>query len=172
MDSYKLLTRFFRKGSTGFTFCKISWKAIRDNFLPMCCPWSRGMKKMEDLIKEWHFQNFGTWAGGEVPCLQETLSWLITVFLVKELVVFAFQSQSTLCSCQNVKELLALNRCDIWNLSDRNVIVSSNPAAALHRNHFSYVTNLTISQYHFSLFIFAIFVSTKLQVIFKSHIKL
>ena len=39
-------------------------------------------------------------------------------------VAYAFQSQSTLYSCQNVKELRALNRCDIWNLSDSNVIGS------------------------------------------------
>ena len=33
-------------------------------------------------------------------------------------VIYAFQSESTLYSCLNVKELLAQNRCDIWNLSD------------------------------------------------------
>ena len=33
---------------------------------------------------------------------------------------YALQSESTLCSCLNVKELLARNRCDIWSLSDSN----------------------------------------------------
>ena len=35
-------------------------------------------------------------------------------------VMYAFQSKSTLYSCLNVKELLARNRRDIWNLSDCN----------------------------------------------------
>ena len=33
---------------------------------------------------------------------------------------YAFQSESTLYSCLNVKELLARNRLDIWRLSDCN----------------------------------------------------
>ena len=33
-------------------------------------------------------------------------------------VMYAFQSESTLYSCLNVKELLARNRCKIWSLSD------------------------------------------------------
>ena len=35
-------------------------------------------------------------------------------------VTFAFQSESTLYSCLNVKELLAQSRCEIWTLSDCN----------------------------------------------------
>ena len=35
-------------------------------------------------------------------------------------VTYEFQSESTLYSCLNVKELLARNRCYIWNLSDCN----------------------------------------------------
>ena len=35
-------------------------------------------------------------------------------------VTYAFQSESTLYSCLNVEELLARNRCDIYNLSDCN----------------------------------------------------
>ena len=34
--------------------------------------------------------------------------------------VYAFQSESTLYSCLNVKELLARSRCDIWSLNDCN----------------------------------------------------
>ena len=37
-------------------------------------------------------------------------------------VTYAFQSESTLYSCLNVKELLARNRHEIWNLSDCNGI--------------------------------------------------
>ena len=35
-------------------------------------------------------------------------------------VTYAFQSESTLCSCLNVKELLARSRSEIWSLSDCN----------------------------------------------------
>ena len=34
------------------------------------------------------------------------------------LVTYAFQSESTLYSCRNVKEFHARNGCDIWSLSD------------------------------------------------------
>ena len=37
-------------------------------------------------------------------------------------VTYAFWTESTLCSCLNVKELLAWNRPDIWRLSDCNGI--------------------------------------------------
>ena len=35
-------------------------------------------------------------------------------------VTYAFQSESTLYSCLNEKELLAQNSCKIWSLSDCN----------------------------------------------------
>ena len=35
-------------------------------------------------------------------------------------VTYAIQSESTLYSCLNVKELLAWSRCEIWSLSDCN----------------------------------------------------
>ena len=35
-------------------------------------------------------------------------------------VTYAFQSESTLCSCLNVKELLARSSREIWSLSDCN----------------------------------------------------
>ena len=35
-------------------------------------------------------------------------------------VMYAFQSESTLYSCLNVKELLAQSWCEIWSLSDCN----------------------------------------------------
>ena len=41
-------------------------------------------------------------------------------------VMYAFQSESALCSCLNVKELLAQKRYDIWSLSDSNRIWTHN----------------------------------------------
>ena len=35
-------------------------------------------------------------------------------------VAYVFQSESTLCSCLNIKKLLGRNRYDIWSLSDSN----------------------------------------------------
>ena len=39
---------------------------------------------------------------------------------------YAFQSESTLCSCMNVKELLARSRCEIWRWSDCNCTRTQN----------------------------------------------
>ena len=51
-------------------------------------------------------------------------------------VTYAFQSESTLYSCLNVKELPARNSCDIWSLSGYNEVspvvssvVGSSPVA-------------------------------------------
>ena len=52
------------------------------------------------------------------------------------------------------------------------ILKGPNPVVVLHRNHFLCVTSLSISQYHFSIFIYFTFASTKLQVILKSRIKL
>ena len=41
-------------------------------------------------------------------------------------VMYAFQSESSLCTCLNVKEVLAWNRHDIWSLSDCNGIRTHN----------------------------------------------
>ena len=41
-------------------------------------------------------------------------------------VMYAFQSESTLYSCLNIKELLARNKRDIWSLSDSNGIRTHN----------------------------------------------
>ena len=41
-------------------------------------------------------------------------------------VTYAFQSESTLYNCVNIKELLARNRHDIWSLSDNNAIRINN----------------------------------------------
>ena len=42
-------------------------------------------------------------------------------------VTYAFQSESTLYSCLNLKELLARNRGEIWSLSDCNGTRTHNP---------------------------------------------
>ena len=42
------------------------------------------------------------------------------VLLCVRHVTYAFQSEPTLYSCLNVKELLAWSRCEIWRLSDCN----------------------------------------------------
>ena len=42
------------------------------------------------------------------------------------LVMYAFQSEFTLYSCLNVKELFARNRCNIWSLSYSNRIRAHN----------------------------------------------
>ena len=50
----------------------------------------------------------------------------LVLFYIKNLTVcsyhvtYAFQSESTLYGCLNVKELLTRNRCDIWRLSECN----------------------------------------------------
>ena len=46
--------------------------------------------------------------------------WYLTVTVCSYHVPYALQSESTLYSCLNVKELLARNRKDIWSLSDCN----------------------------------------------------
>ena len=51
-------------------------------------------------------------------------------------VTCTFQSESTLYSCLNAKELLAQNRCDIWSLRDSSRI----------RNHNHSVRKLTHNQ--------------------------
>ena len=50
------------------------------------------------------------------------LSWFVFFFSIQTAhhVTYTFQSESTLCSCLNVKELIARNRRDIWSLSDCN----------------------------------------------------
>ena len=41
-------------------------------------------------------------------------------------VTYAFQSESKLYSCLNVKQLLARNKCNIWSLSDCNGVWTHN----------------------------------------------
>ena len=47
-------------------------------------------------------------------------------------VTYTFRSQTTLNSNMNVKELLAQNMCDIWSLSDSNMIPTHNYTVWIH----------------------------------------
>ena len=47
-------------------------------------------------------------------------------------VTYAFQSESTLYSCLNVKELLARSRCEIWRWSDCNWTRTQNHILCWH----------------------------------------
>ena len=69
-------------------------------------------------------------------------------------VTYAFQSESTLYSCLNVKELLARNRRDIWSLSDSSGIWTHNHLGVLvncvlvqKEYAFPMEHNHTVSQY-------------------------
>ena len=44
----------------------------------------------------------------------------LCIYICSYHVMYAFQSESTFCSCLDVKELPAQNRRDIWSLSDCN----------------------------------------------------
>ena len=48
------------------------------------------------------------------------LIWTVHLTLFSYHVIYAFQSESTLYTCLNVKELLARRRGKIWSLSDSN----------------------------------------------------
>ena len=59
-------------------------------------------------------------------------------------VTLAFQSESTLCSYLNVKELLAWNRRDIWSLSDSSRIRTHNHLLCKRTlNHLVFVYELS-----------------------------
>ena len=45
-------------------------------------------------------------------------------------VTYAFQNEPTLCSCLNIKEVLAWNRRDIWSLSDCYGIRTQKPLSS------------------------------------------
>ena len=55
-------------------------------------------------------------------------------------VTYAFQSESTLYSCLNVKELLAQNRREIWSLSDCKWTRTHNQL--VHKRRLNYLTKL------------------------------
>ena len=71
--------------------------------------------------------------------------------------MYAFQSESTLYSCLNIKELLARNKRDIWSLSDSNGIRTHNHLVGKRTlNHLAKVSkwilictvHLTVWYYH------------------------
>ena len=69
--------------------------------------------------------------------LAKRMSCVESTYLYGALIVcsyhaaYAFRSESTLWDCLNVKDVLAQNRCDIWNLSDCNGIEAHNPNCCL-----------------------------------------
>ena len=80
------------------------------------------------------------WVGGKTllwkmksALLIRTLLWKIQEHLTacSSHVTYAFQSESTLYSCLNVKELLARSRHEIWSLSDCNWTQTQNPCQSL-----------------------------------------
>ena len=57
-------------------------------------------------------------------------------------VTYGFQSESTLCSGLNVKELFSRSRREIWSLSDCNWTQTHNHLAhKLTRNHLAKLAN-------------------------------
>ena len=64
-----------------------------------------------------HLAKLAKWLSGVV---NTCLNMHLTVFYYH--VMYAFQSESTVYSCLNVKELLSRNRHDIWRLDDSNGI--------------------------------------------------
>ena len=72
-------------------------------------------------------------------------SWKITGMTVCSYnVTYAFQSQSTLYSCLNVKELLPRNRREIWSLSGYNGNrIHSHLVRKWKLNHLAKLSNLT-----------------------------
>ena len=55
-------------------------------------------------------------------------------------VTYAFQSESTICSCLNVKELLARSRRKVWSLSDCNWTRAHNHL--VHKRKLNHLTKL------------------------------
>ena len=78
-------------------------------------------------------------------CANPRYSWLYVIIMSCYYhVALAFQSESTLCSYLNVKELLAWNRRDIWSLSDSNRIRTHNHLLCKRTlNHLVFVYELS-----------------------------
>ena len=75
------------------------------------------------LVTYDHFVGLSFWQQriwvflGFFVCLKyKSLKWNVWSYHV----TYAFQSESTLCSCLNVRELLAQSRSKIWRLTDCN----------------------------------------------------
>ena len=64
-------------------------------------------------------------------------------------VTYMFQSESTLCGCLNVKELLVRNRCEIWSLSDCNCTRTHNHL--VHKQALSHLVKLATFGYWWSI---------------------
>ena len=79
-------------------------------------------KKKKIIFKRWTFKG-SIWSMSLVQRFW-SLDTLLTLCYYH--VTYLFQSESTLYSCLNVKELPAWNKHDIWSLSGSNVIRSHN----------------------------------------------
>ena len=69
----------------------------------------------------WNFVNFDffyLWLESYMQFCRYTKLWHLAVCSCH--VTYPFQSETTLYSCRNVKELLAQSRREIWSLSDYN----------------------------------------------------
>ena len=78
------------------------------------CNWTRTQKH---LVHKWtlnHLAKLAKW----LSCVVST--YLYGAFDCMFLFTYAFQSESTLYSCQNIKEFLTQSRHKIWSLSDCN----------------------------------------------------
>ena len=70
------------------------------------------------LVRQWHSTIQPNWPN-DWPVLW-VLICTVHLTVCSDHVTYAFQSESTLYSCLNVKELVAQNRRKIWSLSDCN----------------------------------------------------
>ena len=86
---------------------------------------SNGIQTHNHLVRKWTLNHLAKLALNDWAVL-----WVLicTVYLTVCCyhVTYAFESESTLYSCLNVKELLAQNRHNIWSLSDSNGIRTHN----------------------------------------------
>ena len=76
--------------------------------------WFQNKEKI--LIRKEYYKQFGIYQCSRVSLLESRENNLSIVCPFH--VTYAFQSESTLCSCLSVKELLGRNMCDIWSWSD------------------------------------------------------
>ena len=85
-------------------FCEVRWYVTYKIKTTKCLKTQKGCKK-KTMKKQWKVKKKG---------------WKTFLTVCYYLVRYAFQSESTLYNCLNVKELLARSRREIWSLSDCN----------------------------------------------------
>ena len=93
---------------------------LNNNFLSE----SNGIRIHNHLVRKWtlnHLSKLIKW----LSCVVSTYPYNAFDCMLLSF-TYAFQSESTLYNCLNVKELLTWNRRDIWSLSDSNGIRINN----------------------------------------------